>query len=144
MTRFLLRATLLVALLFLPWLTLTADAQPSAGNRVCTFQSTATAAGNGTACEVLGYTLLSVQVSGTMTGGLLIPEGTIDGTNYQPLICLGVPSLNMLTNFIANGNYWCTIKGYRLVRVRVANVGASTSASVSGHATVGTWATNFP
>ena len=70
-------------------------AQPSAGNRLCTFHTTATAAGNGTACDVSGYTLIAIQLSGTLTGTVATPEGSVDGTNFTSLYCMSVPSLQI-------------------------------------------------
>ena len=144
MTRALFRVALVAALLILPWFTLSAEAQPSAGNRACTFQSTATAVGNGTACEVLGYTVLAVQVSGTVAG-TLVPEGSMDGTNYTSLYCMSVPSLQIgIGQFTVIGTYWCKIPGYRLARVRVGSAGGTTSVSASGQAYMGSFATNWP
>ena len=120
-------------------------AQPSAGNRLCTFHTTATAAGNGTACDVSGYTLIAIQLSGTLTGTVATPEGSVDGTNFTSLYCMSVPSLQIgVTSFGAAGTVWCTIKGYQIVRVRLGGAGATTSVSAKCIALMGTFATNFP
>ena len=120
-------------------------AQPAAGNRLCTFHTTATAAGNGTACDVSGYTLIAIQISGTLTGTVATPEGSVDGTNFTSLYCMSVPSLQIgVTSFSAAGTVWCTVKGYQIARVRLGGAGASTSVSAKGIALMGTFATNFP
>jgi hypothetical protein len=120
-------------------------AQRSEGNQLCTFHTTATAAGNGTACDVSGYTLLVIQISGTLTGTVATPEGSVDGTNFTSLYCMSVPSLQIgVTSFGAAGTVRCTIAGYQIARLRLGGAGASTSVSAKGIALMGNFATNFP
>ena len=138
------RIAALALLLGLVWAD-PSGAQPSAGNRLCTFHATATAEGNGTACDVSGYTLLAIQISGTLTGTVVTPEGSVDGTNFTSLYCMSVPSLQIgVTSFSTAGTRWCTIKGYQIVRLRMGGAGATTSVSAKGIALMGTFATNFP
>lgn len=96
-------------------------------NYQATFQSAAGATGNGTAFDVAGLALVTVQVTGTFVGTVTF-EGTIDGSNWIAILARSVVDGATATTATAPGIYQLPVAGLEQVRARVS---AYTSGSIT-------------
>jgi len=92
-----------------------------------TFQSAATATGNGSAMNVAGLGLVGVQLTGTFSATVTF-EGTIDGSNWVSLLARLVTDGTTSATATAAGIYQVPAAGLAQVRARVS---AYTSGSVT-------------
>lgn len=134
------RLMLVISLLCLLPVGLIGDAGAIPASQPCVFQTTTSSTGNGSTCSVGGFNIVVIQVGGTMTGAYLVPEGTIDGTNYNTLLCYDVPGLRYQTGLTQSILYYCSVKGIDRMRVRIITAG--TNVTVYGTAMTGTLATS--
>lgn len=92
-----------------------------------TFQSAAGATGNGTAFEVGGLAMVTIQVTGTFSGTVTF-EGTIDGSNWVAVLARKVTDGATGTTATAAGIYQVPVSGLGQLRARVS---AYTSGSIT-------------
>lgn len=102
-----------------------------------TFQSGATALGNGTVADVSGYSTLAVRVTfgGTAT---VTFEGSTDNTNFFTIVATNNNGTSSLTNTSNNGDFRLNVAGIKYVRVRVS-VYTSGTVDVIGYASTGVY-----
>lgn len=99
---------------------------------VSTFQSGATALGNGSPVDVAGLAGEVIQLSG-MTSATITFEANVDGVNWFP-----VPAYNISTGAVgvtatASGLYFLNTSGYQNLRARISTyVSGTITATGSG------------
>lgn len=95
--------------------------------------SAAVATGNGSEFEITGYAWVTFQVNG-ISGDTIIPEVTIDGTNWETARAIAVDGINSVTSITADNNYAVRVGGMRRFRARISVYSAG-SITVMAHAT---------
>lgn len=118
--------SLILVALPLLWTVPTSSAQ-QIGNLSCTFQTATSSTGTGTVCAVGGYNILAVQTGGTV--GTVVYQGTVDGTNYVTLLCVGSQSLSYIGSVTSAGVSWCSIRGFAFARANITVAGTNTTVS---------------
>lgn len=100
-----------------------------------TFQSGATAIGNGTAQDVSGYNTVSIDVVISGTAGVQF-EGSLDGSNYVAMNCI-LPALSNASFSSTTGSFRgvrFNVSGFKFFRARISSY-ASGTVDVTGYAT---------
>lgn len=98
-------------------------------------QSAATATGNGTSLDVLGYATCLLTVTGTYTGLSVIIEGSADGTAWSTLNISQLGTNAITTTLSNNGIFQVATAGLQSIRARISAI-ASGSVTIAGHATL--------
>lgn len=103
-----------------------------------TFQSGATAIGNGTANDVSGYDVLSLQVTISATASVTF-EATVDGTTWSTLQGYTPTVLGQQSSTIGtSGIYRFIVTGIKLFRARISSYTSGTI-DVTGYAAKGSF-----
>ena len=87
-----------------------------------TLQSAATATGNGNTIDTSLTSIIAMQIIGTFVG-TIVPEGSLDGTNWATLTCYALGSSSAKTSFTSadtNTIVRCNTIGIPLVRARIS------------------------
>jgi len=101
-----------------------AEAQFSALTQGKTLQNAATATGNGASIDTSGNPIVAMQVSGTFVG-TIIPEGSLDGSNWSPLACqlVGIATEVLTFSSPESGKIFrCNTVAIPVVRARISSV----------------------
>lgn len=112
-----------------------AQSEPSMTQAV-TFQSAASANGNGTLVSIGGYNSVSMIANNTGLTGTLNYEATNDGTNFTIVMCRRVDTdaraaTIALTTATSVIGIQCNVAGFNQFRVRLSGVSAG-STTISG------------
>lgn len=90
-----------------------------------TLQNAAEATGNGTAFDVDGYGVGRLVVSGTFSA-TIVPEGSIDGTNYFAIPVVDISTGVSALSITAKGNYLVNCQGLSNIRARISDYTSGT------------------
>lgn len=90
-----------------------------------TLQNAAEATGNGTAFDVDGYGVGRLVVSGTFSA-TIVPEGSIDGTNYFAIPVVDISTGVSALSITAKGNYLVNCQGLSNIRARISGYTSGT------------------
>lgn len=103
-----------------------------------TFQSGATGTGNGTANDVSGYDVLSLQVTFSATAAVTF-EATVDGTTWSALQGYTPTALGQQSSTVGtSGIYRFIVTGMKLFRARISAYTSGT-VDVTGYAAKGSF-----
>lgn len=124
---------LAVALAFTPlaWerlLVPSVEAQFQAFSQAATLQNAATATGNGVNLDTSGNPIVALQVSGITTTGQIVPEGSLDNSNWNALTCYPIGSssgTSILIASIVHALVRCNVVGIPLIRARISATGGT-------------------
>lgn len=99
-----------------------------------TFQSAATGTGNGTAMDVGGLAVATLQVEGITTATVLF-EGTIDGSTWYAIRAINLNSGAVASQATADGVWTVPVAGLDQLRARISAYTSGTI-TVSGKGVV--------
>lgn len=95
-----------------------------------TFQNAATATGDGTVLTLDGQQDLAVQVEADATTFTIVPEGTIDETNWHAITVTNTAGGATAETITAAGIYSADTNGLKQVRMRISAIADNTVTAI--------------